>query len=415
MRVNVDNAGDQYTFTLRLDSEDQLGGSGQQGMAIQLLTDTATVKLEKQAETVHPDLIALATLTIAAPWCRRRLILSTGVSEHFANVVGSALSIEVGPVEESFRPRSRGKRLGLMYSGGPDCMAAETLLGQKLPKFHFRRIKHPRVPNRTRMRSGTQEKLVRKAAGRGEEVHVARSDLEFLCRPYPTFPHWAALSSGAILSADTEDLGGIVTGRNISGIYLGWGGGFRPEGEQEDEWRHMFAAAGLDLIQPLAGASDIASKKIARGHRLHDLARSCMVGTLERPCFGCTKCLLTELMRSAIEEIPLDEDLNSSLASSAQVVSAFNRPPPYKNQHILAYSMARVPGIETTLLARAAQELAPTRADTAWVEQYFGSALSSHVPADLVGPIAKRIRQHVTFMSAREEAHVRGWNPRPEL
>jgi hypothetical protein len=212
------------------------------------------------------------------------LIVDTGVSSVLAETVERAFSIDIGPVDTDLSVRSLGSRKGLMYSGGPDCMAAELLMGEQLPLLHLRRVKHPRIPNRSRRGSHAIEALVLKAAERGEEIHVARSDMEFLSRPFPTYPQWTSMAFGAVLQADQLSLGGLVTGRNISGMYLRWGNGFDPLGDNEAKWEAIFSAAGLPLIQPLAGTSDIASKAMAREHRLHDLSRSCIVGTVSGPC-----------------------------------------------------------------------------------------------------------------------------------
>lgn len=290
-------------------------------------------------------------------------------------------------------------------------MAAEKLIGEKLPLFHFRRVRHPRVPNRaTHFRSDVQEAIVRRAQERGEELVVARSNLEHLARPFPTFPHWTAVTVGAVVLAEALDIGGIVTGRNISGIYLGWGTRFRSEGEQEESWGRVFASAGLPLIQPLAGASDITSKRIAEDHRLIDLARSCARGTLKGPCLKCKKCVLTEVMQAVIEGSVLPDEYNHSFASTPSLVKRFGSDPPYPNQHLLEYSIARMPHVETTFLANAARHLKPSLQRTSWVERYFRPALDAHVPEHLIPRVSNRIEQHASFMNSHDEDQLRTWS-----
>lgn len=411
MRVSTKHDGPRISFNLQLDAEDSVRGRGQQGKEIELVTGNASVQFERPVEPPHPDLVGLAALTVLRPWIQRRLTLSQGVSPTFANAVHEAMAIEIGPSDADLSPRRPGEDLGLMYSGGPDCMAAELLLGRQLPLFHFRRVKHPRVPNRTRMRSDVQEALVRKAAERGRVLHVTRSDLEFICRPFPTFPFWGALTIGAILMADVTDLGGVVSGRNISGIYLGWGKGFRPQGEQETEWRRVYAAAGLELIQPLAGASDVVSKRLASSHRFFDLARSCLVGTLDMPCYRCPKCLTTEVMAAAINGRPLSQKVNASFETSEEIRQRFRRLPPYPNQHLLEYSIPRVPQIDRTVLAEAAAALAPSKEETLWVERFYGPALGPNVPHTLISEVKRRLTEQVTFMTPVEESQVENWTP----
>jgi hypothetical protein len=173
---------------LSLHPEDNLEAVGQQEMRIGLITDRTTVRLPTEVRDPHPDLQALAAILVARPWASKRLIVDTGVSSVLAETVERAFSIDIGPVDTDLSVRSLGSRKGLMYSGGPDCMAAELLMGEQLPLLHLRRVKHPRIPNRSRRGSHAIEALVLKAAERGEEIHVARSDMEFLSRPFPTYP-----------------------------------------------------------------------------------------------------------------------------------------------------------------------------------------------------------------------------------
>jgi len=412
LRVSTRTSGQRIELGLRLDLEDDLDGAGQQGMPIELVTDSATIQFEMKVGEPHPDLVALAVLAIVAPWCRRRLTIDRGISPEFARTAFESLGIQIGPIDETLPSRPPGQRLGLMYSGGPDCMAAQVLLDMPMPLFHFRRVGHPRVPNRaTGLKGDVQEAIVRQVQSSGEELHVARSNLEYLCKPFPTFPHWVALTVGAVVLAGHLDLGGVVTGRNISGIYLGWGRGFTPGGEQESQWEALFAAVGLRLIHPLAGASDILSKRISRGHPHYDLARSCVAGTLEGPCLRCKKCLITELMSAAAQGAALTDEVVASLTSNHQLVRSFDHPPPYPNQHLLAYSLARIPNIGSTFLATAKETLAPTVDNTAWMDRYYRPALSQRLSPEIAARVASRLEDHhAHYMSSMDESIVNRWS-----
>ena len=410
MRAEIQSAGRAMTLHLRLDPEDHLEGSGQMGMAIELVTNTATIRFPETLDRPHPDLLALIAFTILEPWCRRRLTIAGGVSAGFAEAVRAAFGIEVGPVDSGLMPRSPGRRIGLMYSGGPDCMAAEALLGAQLPLFHFRRIRHPRTPNRmTHVRVDLQEALVRQAQERGEEVHVCESDLEFLCRPFATFPQWNAMMVGAMAQADRLDLGGLVTGRNISGIYLGWGNRFEPDGEREAEWESVFEAVGLPLIQPLAGLSDVVSKRLARDHRLFDLARSCLTGTQAGPCGRCDKCAKNELMEAADGGEPLAPDWDDRYAANGKLDP--EHPLPFSAQHLLEYTLARIPNVDETFLSRIKERLKPTRDTTQWVERYYSPALAAHVPEAFRPVVIEALEDTVEFMTPEDERRVEAWDP----
>jgi hypothetical protein len=287
-------------------------------------------------------------------------------------------------------------------------MAAQVLLDMDMPLFHFRRVKHPRVPNRaTSPKGGVQEAIVRGAQSRGEELHVARSDLEYLCKPFPTFPHWVALTIGAVLLADSLDLGGVVTGRNISGIYLGWGSEFTPDGEQESRWEALFAAAGLELIHP----GDTRSGKVEVGMVLGDTlalagASDVLSGTVDKPCLQCMKCLITELISAAAQGAPISDELILSLTSNQKVIRSFDRPPPYPSQHLLAYSLARIADIGSTFLAAARDFLEPTREDTEWTNRYYQPALSERLSPEMAARVSTQ-EKHAEYRTPEDETALR--------
>jgi len=411
MRARLQSSDRLVKLSLSLDPEDELPAVGQQGMRIELVTNGATIRLPRGERQAHPDLMALVVLTILRPWCRRRLLVEGGVSRAFATAVHAAMSIEIGPVDDALEQRAAGSQLGLLYSGGPDCMAAAVLIGQEMPLFHLKRVKHPRIPDRANhVRVDVNEALVRRVEERGEEVHLAETDLEYLCRPFPTYPQWTALATGPLLQADELDLGGLVTGRNISGMYLRWGMQFDSSGDDEEAWDAVFAAVGVPLVQPLAGASDVSNMRIARDYRHYDLARSCQLGTLEGPCSRCRKCLTKELIRASLEGRSLPDDLVAGVSGNESVVAAFSGPPPYDGQHTLVYTLARVPGLEETFLAGALQRLQPSVEGSVWVDRFYGPALEPHVPSHLVSAVREAIEKRIGWMTDAEERIVETWD-----
>jgi hypothetical protein len=412
MRAEVHNTPNEYAIDIMLHPEDGVEAIGQVGVPIELVTDTATVQVPEPQSRPHPDLVALAVLTIVEPWCSQRLEIEGGVSRHFAQAAHDSTGIEVGPVDEALAPRTAGNRFGLMFSGGPDCMAAEVLIGERMPYFHFRRVKHPRIPDRmTHVRGDVQERIVTKARDAGEEVHIARSDLEYLCLPFATFPQWASVTVGAVLQADSQDLGGIVTGRNISGLYLTWGGGFNPDGDRESAWHPLFAAAGLPVAHPVGGATDYVTKAIAESHRLAQFARSCLLGSDAAPCGVCEKCLTNDVIHAARHQTPLGPQWSASRVTKASLVHKYTGPPPYQGQFLFEYALPRIPDIDQTFLAdmNSRLDLTPSAAD--WVEKYYSPTLTSHVSAPLRDAVHRSVEQRIGFMTPDQEESTRSWDP----
>ena len=194
-------------------------------------------------------------------------------------------------------------------------------------------------------------------------------------------------------------------------MYLHWGHRFDPGGEQEEEWERAYAAVGLPLIQPLAGTSDISSKRIAQNHRLFPLSRSCLRGTLGGPFLSCKKCLMTELIQSSLDGTPLDSTLNSNFLGQPALLKIVNRDLPLSNQHLIEYALARIPDIEKTFLADIYRRLRTTEAETEWVSRYYPPAIPAHVPESLVEAVTSAVHTHVEFMADADIQRVEGWNP----
>ncbi len=263
MRVSTFWGDGTLNLEVRLDDRETLDGVGQvistgEGMPIRLVTNVASVHHPALSEATHPDLVALAILTIMVPWVRDRLWLDLPVSRAFATAVEAGFGVEIGRVDDDLLPRAPGDAVGLMYSGGTDSVALLDLIPSDSPLIHLRRARHHRVPNRaTHLRVDVSERYARKAETPQRMLHVVTTDLEFLCQPFPTYPTWLTLSLGAVLLADYLDLGAVALGLVLGGRYLSQGRVFNPDGDNDRGWSGVFEAAGLPLFRGVLGASEI--------------------------------------------------------------------------------------------------------------------------------------------------------------
>ncbi|WKZ81684.1 MAG: DUF6395 domain-containing protein [Acidimicrobiia bacterium] len=410
MRAGFRHQGDHAVFRLDLLPGEATAAVGQYDMRIALTTGQFRVELPRRVDEPHPDVAALSALTAARPWTARTLRLDRGVSAHFAGTVEAALGISVEPIDPMLPRRERGSRTALLYSGGPDSLTAETLLGPGLAFIHMTRAKHPRVPNRaTHHRDDIARDLARQAAGRGEEVHFIRSDVEFVCsRPHPTFPHAMTWALGPLLLADDLDLGGVVYGLDLSHMYVGRGFRWRPFAAEDDRWVRVFAAVGLEMLLPVAGVSEVITTRLGARHRLSDLSRSCTLGDRRGPCLGCVKCARKELLKAAVEARPMTVEALDRLAASPRVVEFLSRTP-VQNQHTFEYGLARVPGLEGSVFQPLRDALRPTVEDTLWLEAIYGPALNLLPAEEAARLVARAAAEGVRFMTHDEEARVESW------
>jgi hypothetical protein len=395
---------------LRLDDHEKLAGIGQQGMSIRLVTNDTVIRHPSISERVHPDLVALAILSVVIPWVGRLLLLDVPVSQGFSDAVEAAFGLGVGPVDEGLVPRPRGERIGLLYSGGADSGALLGLLPSDSPLIFLKRIRHRRVPNRaTHLRVDVSEYFARKVETPQRRLQVASTDLEFLCQPFPTFPTWPAVGIGAVLLADHLDLGAVASGLILGGRYMRHGLRFDPDSENDQAWRTVFDAVGLPLLRGTEGATEILTYELAHRAGLSEITRSCQLGTIEAPCWNCKVCLRRELIRAAHLNEPLPRQLLDNIATNEKVLAPLMGRPPYYQQHIFEYTLARVPGLEGTVLETAMNHLRPSRSGTEWLRRYYSPALDK-IPDPWRDPFERKLMESADFMSEAERLIVESWD-----
>ncbi|GLW06168.1 hypothetical protein Misp01_12980 [Microtetraspora sp. NBRC 13810] len=405
MRVAWTRDDDVWRLDFRLDADDDLAGTVTDGQRVRLATNSCRLRLPYPVDDVHPDLLALAAWTVVAPYTRSRIVFDRPVSAGLAAALEEGWPVQAGPVGGS--PRS-GARLAISYSGGADSAAVASILPDA-PFVHFQRISHPRVPNRwTHYRADILAKL---AAQTGRELTVVRSDLEFtLAEPRPGYPEHHAVAAGAALMADELDLAGIAFGYEMGSRWLG-GGRYvhrytpdNPMWSADGRWGRLFAAAGLRVVLPVGGISEATTMRLALGSGLRRQVRWCLRGGDGGACGTCGKCLYKELIQAAVERRPL----STTITADRPVAAKWQQPPPYGGQEMIEYGCARVPGIETTPFARAAEHLRATEESTRWLDHCYRPALDE-IPDPWRKQIADFMAEEVGFMTEDEARRVESW------
>ena len=382
--------GAEWTLAIRLDPGESVRGVGQGSREVTLLTDRCRVWLPEGTANPSADSLALAAMTIAAPWLRDRVVFDPPISGCMAESLGGYFGLDVTPIDHSLDQRS-GSRIGLAYSGGADSIATSSLLPADTPLIHLERRVHKRIPNRaTHVRADVQAKLVAQAGKRGRDVVTVGTDLEYIVGPFPMFPEWNAVAVPAILMAEQLDLGGVAFGTNVGSRYLSNGYRYRVPPAKE-RWTALFEAAQLPFVRPAGGLTEVATTQISNSSDLSDLARSCLLGTLEGPCLSCKKCLRKELISAGLERRQLDPVLMGNLTDNHPAVAELMEPPPYFFQHVVEYGLARARGVDDTFLARAKRALRPSIESTDWTTKYYRPALVNDVPGRFRSTIRERV------------------------
>ncbi|GAA0377141.1 hypothetical protein GCM10009530_29670 [Microbispora corallina] len=399
-----------WRLTLLLDPEDEVTGTCTDGQRLEMRTSSCRVRLGGPdgpglPSDVHPDLLATAAWTVAAPWTRRRVTFDRPVSPRLAEALAAGWGIDAGPVAGD--PRE-GSGLAISYSGGADSMAVAEVFPDA-PFVHFQRVSHPRVPNRwTHYRSDVAARLARET---GRDVTVVQSDLEFtLAFPRPGYPEHHAVAVGALLLADRLDLGGLAFGYELGSRWLGGGRyihRFSPDNPMwagHERWGRLFAAAGMRMVLPVAGVSEAVTMRMALESELRPQLRWCLQGSGAIPCGRCGKCLYKELIQAAVEGRPMRTELTATSGPGRK----WQQPPPYGGQEMIEYGCARVPNIAETPFAKAAEHLGATVESTRWLERCYPPAVEE-VPERWRKQVDAYMRDTIGLMAEDEAGRVETW------
>ncbi|MEV0346521.1 DUF6395 domain-containing protein [Nonomuraea sp. NPDC050680] len=399
--MRVSWSGGELTF--RLGADDEITGKAADEHPVKLATNSCTIA--GVPGDAHPDLFAVAAWTVVAPWTRKEIVFDRAISPEVAAALHDGWGIEAGPV--GAEARRTGTNLAISYSGGADSVAAATIYPEA-PFVHFRRVPHPRVPNRwPHYRSDVLARLARRT---GRDLTMVDSDLEFtLSEPRPGYPEHHAVAAGALLLADQMDLGGLAFGYELGSRWLGGDRyllRYTPDNlmwAPHGAWGRLLAAAGVHIVLPVGGVSEAVTMRLALNSELKEHVRWCLQGT-DGPCRRCGKCLYKELIQAAVERRPLD----TPFTAEDPRVRKWLQPPPYGGQEMVEYGLARVPGIADTLFGKALDYFDATEESTSWLDHCYPPALDE-IPAQWREQATGFMTSKVGLMTEAEVRRVETW------
>jgi hypothetical protein len=316
--------------------------------------------------------------------------------------------LDVGPVDEDLAPRTAGATPLLSFSGGADSIAVSELLPDGTPHIHLRRVPSPRVPNRvTQICSDAIELVAAEAGRRGRRVSIVRSDLEYLCHPWATLPHWFAIAVGPLLLADSLDGGAIGLGGTFDTYYMDFGR--RWTGPGGAGMAPVCDLIGLPLLRPALGLSEVATMNVTLQSDLADIARSCIFGDLKQPCYECAKCVRKELITAALQGGGKLPPSLAGLSPKAPGWVQLSGEPPYYMQAQLEFGLSRV-DVRGSVLADLKERLSPQPAETDWMLRFYEPALVDGVPERWRAYVAERAKAKVGYMMDEDVATAMGWS-----
>src|SRR5699024_2508075 len=138
---------------------------------------------ELDIEAIHPDVLALAALTVVSPWAGRKIQLSWSISKEFSDAVLASLNKSIGPVDHRLPPRNQPVpeegRPGLAFSGGVDSFAQLLLMPDTTAMVFAYRI--PREQDLYNPEAALQAVALLQSEGR--LAFCIETDMEYVRQP----------------------------------------------------------------------------------------------------------------------------------------------------------------------------------------------------------------------------------------
>lgn len=221
----------------------------------------------------HTDLLRIAHHFLCSPWDRTIL--------------------------DNWEPsRQKGWRCGLAFSAGVDSTACMELMPPETVLLY-----HQRDGFDSKLNHANAFRFIQKLRDNGKQVVAVKSNHEQIRLDHGKSVGFSTDFAGAvhvILLADYFELGSIAMGMPLENAYLFHGHKGRDFNRSSYWTTHssIFEKAGLDLVFPTSGASEIINQRIVDNSDYADYAESCLRSKeAGKVCGKCWKCFRKNSMK----------------------------------------------------------------------------------------------------------------------
>ena len=341
----------------------------QNGCLLEFDALTRTVYFEMpvgwRLENTHEDLFRLAHYTLNSPW-------------------------EDGILDDWEPSRDKGWRTSLCFSGGIDSAACMLLMPSDTILCY-----HERDGFRSQLNHANAHNFIDKLNQDGRPVMIVKSNHEQIRMDRgkgPGFSTDLAAAVQNILLADFLELGSVAMGMPLENAYLFHGHTGR-DFANTSFWKHhseIMTKAGLDLIYPTAGVSEVINYKIVEESQYKNYAESCLRSEKKGSvCGKCWKCFRKNSMKG--KKINVTGE-----------ISTFLEKRPLKQAISTLYSIKRLPSDQVKLITNQHRDLKKyLNHDFSLLERYLPNALNL-LPDDL-NKFVKLKLDNVTEPMTKEE------------
>lgn len=304
------------------------------------------------AESVHPDVFALALISIIYPFCGAHIRLPQGVSMTFQNQFMRVTNKTVLPVNEKLSARKAPSNSvpALSYSGGIDSTAAVALLPEDTHLFYIDRMT-PKGATHSLLNQEAAYYACDAMASMGRNVHKIKTDMQYIRKPVG-FNTYLMDAVPALLLADYYGLDATGHGQTLERGYQVGHFGYKDckYTEVGSPWFKLLASIDMTYTLPTIGLSEVCTTMIVRQSPYHEFAQPCSRGKIKQPCMNCFQCFRKSLLEKVMMNNPLDDEFLDKLFNIEDVKKIMNTSPIYF-ENILAYITAHYNGQHKEMLA----------------------------------------------------------------
>ncbi len=323
-----------------------------------------TMPLGWRIEDTHRDLFRLTHYLLTSPW-------------------------EKGILQGWYPARKKAWRPALAYSAGVDSHACLELMPKNTLVMY-----HERDGFESKLNHANANVMLKTLEASGRHVVCIPSNHELLRTDRgkgPGFSTDLAVGSMAILLADFYGLSGIAFGMPLENSYLFHGHSGR-DFLKSQYWIHhksIFEKAGLDLILPSAGLSEIINLKIVEDSELGHLAQSCLraknAGVV---CGECWKCFRKNSLRG--EPVVFSKEVDTFLQKQ-----------PLKQAASTIYALQKIGLKNPNLLEKYTHLKSVLQIDVNWLLHYHPDS-DEYIPTEMRTYYLNKLKTHATVMTSEE-------------
>lgn len=186
-------------------------------------------------------------------------------------------------------------KLALAWSAGSDSTAAMLILPEDTILFYHQRDEYLGG----QMNQENTLSFITELKKERSDIYVMKSNHEKVRKYFNLRAGFAtdfSSTAGLVLLADYFGLRSIATGTILGSTFIEKGHKFRNFDQFWDRWNMIFNQAGLEIIFPVGGLSEVLTNKIVQMSKYSKLCHSCLRGSNGKDCENCYKCFRKHLL-----------------------------------------------------------------------------------------------------------------------